>query len=222
MWFQPYYRPQKRGIRFTFSSHPVKKNKVRTNRVKKVRSRQALFPQRSVSDVGNRVSGARDIPAVRVMNYPHPLDKVMGFKNLPAPGEVWSYHDRTRHQVVAHFVPGSGSVYRGRSGAARKKLKPLVYPKIDKPYDRTHLIPVGYHGSESDQRLLIGWDSRNNQGPLNDFERRQRGRKEAIIWMTTVKKTGQGARWEYRIYRASDRELLDKYEWDYTANFAWT
>src|SRR5699024_12125259 len=74
---------------------------------------------------------------------------------------------------VAHLAPGSGYTFRERDVAARGLLKPLIYPRDQgKPFDRTHLLPIGYHGSENDERLLVGWDSDANRGPFRSEERR--------------------------------------------------
>src|SRR5699024_9973651 len=97
-----------------------------------------------------------------------------------------------------------GYEFRERDDAARKTLKPSVFP-LDHigPFYRTHLIPIGYHGSESDHRLLIGWSPEANRGPFNDIEQVQKARKYTILGVLMVIKKHKGAEWT---------DTVDKYE----------
>lgn len=104
---------------------------------------------------------------------------------LPAPNWTWYHHDKRVHQLLSHLGPTMGYKFKERDSAKRKKLKPLIRI-TDRQYDRTHLIPFGYHGIESDPRLLIGFDSDMNRGPMNDYEIQQKSWNFPIFWACEV------------------------------------
>lgn len=104
---------------------------------------------------------------------------------LPAPNWTWYHHDKRVHQLLSHLGPTMGYKFKERSSTQRKRLKPLIRI-TDRQYDRTHLIPFGYHGIESDPRLLIGFDSDMNRGPMNDYEIQQKSWNFPIFWACEV------------------------------------
>ena len=213
-WFQPYYRyTGKVKIKSTGQKSTPKTQTAKKQVAKKQAQRQEPVQEKA------------PIPPFTLVGYPARLDNVMNFKKLPSPGHVYAYHDGDRHQVIGHFVPGSGMLYKTRDNAARGRLDPLIYPTNDDGsklvFDRTHLIPIGYHGSENDPRLLIGWDSKANRGPFQNFESKQKKRKKPIYWVTDVRRTPTGAHWSYRVYDAETRELLDELEHEMNTRFVW-
>lgn len=123
---------------------------------------------------------------------------------FPRRDTIWVFKDSVVLQVLGHFGSNSGNRYKARSSAERKKLKPFLYPNQGKAYDRTHLIPIGYHGSESDQWLLVGWDSDQNRNDLKEFEKAVKKLDFPIFWYTEVRKESYGASWHYRIYNANN------------------
>ena len=139
---------------------------------------------------------------VTTLNYPRPLNNPEQLKFKPELNMIFAYHDKTKHQVLGHFKPQSGFRYKNRSNNKRKQLYPIVRPTYedDKPFDRTHLIPFGYHNTENDMRLLIGWDSMQNRNQMNDFEQTAKNHEVNIYWLTSVEKTDDGAEWHYVIY----------------------
>lgn len=80
-----------------------------------------------------------------------------------------------------------------------------------------HLLPVGYHGSEGDERLGVKWWGEDNStynggnGFMSKFENRQQQRTEGFYWLTRIEKVDgesgnmfggsvSGVRWIYEIY----------------------
>lgn len=204
-FFQPYYRPK------------PKKPKVKSadTAVVSVSERDAKPAEGAVAVNGDTAL------LCKVLNYPGRLDNAIDFKKKPSLGVIWAYHDANVHQLFARFDPGDGWRCRERDDAARGQLKPLIYPKNQGRFDRTHLIPIGYHGSENDNRLVVGWNPRQNQQEFAEFEKVQKKRKEPIYWQTLITKTPAGANWRYRIYDARTGILLDSLERDIACDLYW-
>lgn len=196
-WFQPYYR----------ETSPAPSKKSRKSKPKKRKA--SAKPQQ-----------ATFVP-VKIVDYPNPLTNVMQFKKKPSRNRIWCYHDKNVHQIVAHFTPGSGLIFKTRDNAARRELKPLIFPTNKGAFDRTHLIPIGYHGSENDPRLLVGWDSDANRKQFNDFEQVQKRRKNPVYWLTFITRKPWGARWHYMVYDVKTEQLLDELVHDYKAELVW-
>lgn len=88
-------------------------------------------------------------------------------------------------------------------------------PSLD--WHWAHLIPVGYHGSEGDERLGVRWWGQDNStvndgnGTMQKFEDRQEKRKEGFYWLTRIEKYDDGRfaglRWIYKIYSQTGEEL---------------
>ena len=151
---------------------------------------------------GTRNTKDRGLYLVQVHKRPELDPKHLSEEYIPRKRHVFAYHDEKSHIVIAHLVKGSAFHYKDRSNAARAALKPKLYPLRTK-YDRTHLIPFGYHGSENDPQLLVGWDSSQNQGEMNAYEKRIKalsGRKD-LIWACEITKGAKtGATLAYYIY----------------------
>lgn len=151
---------------------------------------------------------------IPVLTYPKPLDNVMKFKNKPKLGQIWTYHDNDRHQAIGHFGPKSShsAPPSMRSDERRAQLKPWVKPtKMKTAYDRTHIIPFGFHGSESDPRLVVGWLQRDNRNKFKVFENKHRDYNIPIFWFVDIRRIKSGgAQWTYRIYDARTLKLIDE------------
>lgn len=136
---------------------------------------------------------------------------------------LW-YRDNNVHQIVMKFKTNSYERYQHRSSSARQRLEPLVYPiHIGKPFDRTHLIPVGYHGSENDNLLLVGWDSDLNRNQMNDFEQTVRvfNSNQTIVWFTSIEQQSDGTvRWYTKIFNEFGKELTSD-DWHDRSTFKW-
>lgn len=163
----------------------------------------------------------RSVKGIYVNTLDEPLGEIWDKDKLPYPNHAWYYHDDRLHELFTHIIPGSSGHFRDRNDAHRKKLKPLIYPIQDKPFDRTHLIPFGYHGVEDDNRLLIGWDSAQNQGGMNTFEQRQKRRPYPLYWLARVERTETGATLTYKVFRARDMALVDEQEFKMDGEFFW-
>lgn len=131
-------------------------------------------------------------------------------QSLPELNSAWCYHDGAIHQVLAHLRADGRNDFpkEKRDDSARQSFKPLIYPTNVK-YDRTHLIPFGYHGKEDNPYLLIGWSNVDNQGLFAKFENKQSDRGVDLYWFTTVLKNDKGAVWAYAIYDARSKKFLD-------------
>lgn len=123
-------------------------------------------------------------------------------------------HTENLHVVACKFSSGSYNRYQARSDKARKKLKPLLFPKANQPFDRTHVIPIGFHGSENNDILVVGWDSDQNRNAMRKFEDEAKTFNEldSIVWITVIKNepTNHRAVWETRILTPTGNELLEK------------
>ena len=230
-FFQPYYRNWKAVQRVGKKPHPHtpssgKKTKTTSTNTpstpkpsgKKKTKKKPSRPDdarplaASISDVAEPVHTPHT-PGIRLQRAQKPLDTIINRKTLPGPGVIWTFHNDRKHQVFGHFLPGTGYSHKGRSDTARKKLKPTIYPDprdFHQPFDRTHLIPVGYHGSEKDNFLLVGWDPEANRNEFREFEEKQKKRQVPIFWFTSIERVPTGARWTYRIYDARTKKKLDE------------
>ena len=191
-FLQPYYRKRPKGAR-------RQGEKIKNDEAKKKATADTTSEPKSVN-------GDPDLKC-RLKFIPQPLDHAEDFTSMPGIDVIWFYGDSKRFQVFGHFAPGAGFRYQERDDAKRKQLDALVYP-TNVTCDRTHLIPIGFHGSENSNKLLIGWDSAQNQGPMQEFEKRAKGfnRKKPIYWKTDVRRVPGGATWRYVIYDASDQK----------------
>lgn len=146
---------------------------------------------------------------MKVLSVPKPLDKPLSLKTKPKPNTIWTYHDKKRHQTFGHYLPQSGFKYRARNNEERAKLKGWIKPRNRGQTHRTHLVPFGYHGSESDPRLVIFWDAEQNKNELNDFEQKAKAISRPIYWHADVRRTQYGAAWRYTVYDVETLQKLD-------------
>lgn len=219
----PYYdwwadgKPQKRKKEKPEITIPAKKP-VESNNIEPI---QVQVTKKANFNADNLIKMGKN--PMKIITRKNPLHKVKELPNLPAGDEIWYYHSRNWHEVLARLEVGTGNRFKGkhRSNQNRRGLNPLLYPIQKQSYDRTHLIPFGYHGNENDPRLLVGWNSEQNQKELNHFEAKQKKRPYAIYWLAAIRKTDDGAKWNYRIYRASDMTLVDSITLEYKKQFHW-
>lgn len=189
---------------------------------------QTSHQQKSKEKVKNKRHSEFDIPVMQtlnnktpfisladekllmaVLNYPKSLDNAIKLKTKPKKNRIWVYHDKDRHQLFAHLDVKSGFKCKTRNDELRRNMIPWIKPKVKKKYDRTHVLPIGYHGSDGDPRLIIGWDSEHNQNELKNFEFRNKKRDEPIYWFTDIRKDKYGATWSYKIYLVKTKKLID-------------
>ena len=190
----------------TFSNS--KKTQSRSNAQK----RRNEFDQPVMENLSNEnpyISLAEEKMIMPVYNIEYQLDDIINHDIKPKLNQIWVYHDENHHQMFAHLGKGTGNVCKTRNDELRRNMTPWIRPRIKKKFDRTHVLPIGYHGSDGDPRLIIGWDSNHNQNELKNFEFKQKKRNENIFWLTDVRKTKYGAIWNYKIYSTSTNKLLD-------------
>ena len=203
---QPYYRPKPKG------------QKRKSKKEQKVEIAAA-------AEMSKSVNGDKDV-LISLRNTKTPLTSAAAIKPKPRPDQAWFYGDANMLQIFACFDAKAGYRYPDRSDTERKKLKPLLFPDEGKPFDRTHLIPIGYHGSEKDNRLLVGWNSEQNRNILNEFEKRAKEIPHPIYWLTSINRVPGGMDWHYRIFDARDPEkvpspLLMKLDVEYRGKYVW-
>lgn len=206
----------------------LKESKDEDKDVSKNKKTQTSHQQKSKEKVKNKRHSEFDIPVMQtlnnktpfisladekllmaVLNYPKSLDNAIKLKTKPKKNRIWVYHDKDRHQLFAHLDVRSGFKCKTRNDELRRNMIPWIKPKIKKKFDRTHVLPIGYHGSDGDPRLIIGWDSEHNQNELKNFEFRNKKRDEPIYWFTDIRKDKYGATWSYKIYSVKNKKLID-------------
>lgn len=206
----------------------LKESKDEDKDVSKNKKNQTSHQQKSKEKVKNKRHSEFDIPVMQtlnnktpfisladekllmaVLNYPKSLDNAIKLKTKPKKNRIWVYHDKDRHQLFAHLDVRSGFKCKTRNDELRRNMIPWIKPKIKKKFDRTHVLPIGYHGSDGDPRLIIGWDSEHNQNELKNFEFRNKKRDEPIYWFTDIRKDKYGATWSYKIYSVKNKKLID-------------
>lgn len=133
------------------------------------------------------------------------------------------YHDDHLHQVAVFFKKNSAGRY-ARSATKRRRAKPVIKPVDIKPYfDRTHVIPAGYHGSEKDPRVVVGWDPDDNRGPMKDFEETvaNQNQKMDILWFTEIELVANNqVTWETTIWDGQGQRI-NHGNWQGKAPFTW-
>lgn len=124
------------------------------------------------------------------------------------------WHDDTSHQVAVKFDKGGiKDEYKTRSNKERRQLEPLIRPYQKENVDRTHVIPIGYHGSEKDKRLLIGYDSHINQVKLKKFEdyASKVNKQKTILWFVDIQRQDNGSvKWHATVWDEQGNVITEK------------
>lgn len=216
-FIQPYY-VNKDGVK-PFGEWLKDKKEIREkNRTKNKKSKKTktIKVEKHTKGVTKKTDGR-----IKILSVDGKLNLGQRFKNIPKINTIWTYYGGSTIQALGHFEKGAGFRYVDRSSNRRRKLRPKIYPKQDAPFDRTHLIPFGYHNSEADNRLLVGWDSEQNQTTLNNFEQEMKKLPNDILWLTIIDKKDFGATWKYRIYDAKTRKVLGKLDLELDREMVW-
>ncbi|MEB6279112.1 hypothetical protein [Staphylococcus gallinarum] len=133
------------------------------------------------------------------------------------------YHDKDYHQLAIKFKANSSWRYKERNGAKIKKLKPLVYHKDTRTQNRTHMIPIGFHGSEDDARLLVGFSAKINKGELKKFENyiaNVNDREEILWFINIVRQKDNTAIWHATVWD-KDNNIIDEKKFHDKSQFVW-
>ncbi|MCG1060635.1 hypothetical protein PZN54_11100 [Staphylococcus capitis] len=163
---------------------------------------------------------------VKLITLKEVLDKDSAFQRLDKSDShiAYYFHSSNKHQIAVRFEPQSGFRYYKRNDIKRKNFKPLIYPKYESS-DKTHLIPVGFHGSENDPRLLIGWSSKLNRGGIKKHEEKviNINQNHTIYWFVDVEKhrDSGGAYWTSTVW-FEDGSLLDEKKFYDKSKFHWS
>ncbi|HCU8763828.1 TPA: hypothetical protein OVG04_002641 [Staphylococcus aureus] len=163
---------------------------------------------------------------IKMITVNYALDKDSAFQRLDKSHSHIAYyhHTREKHQIAVRFEPQSGFRYYQRNERKRRNFKPLIEPKYE-AWDKTHLIPVGFHGSENDPRLLIGWSSRLNRGAIKKHEDKVTNVNQGhtIYWFVDVEKHREsgGAYWTSTVW-FEDGSLVDEQKFYDKSKFHWS
>lgn len=185
-------------------------------------------PARGIQPLGTKSEPDRKgLYLVELKKRPETTSGTLAADLVPAPRQAYVFHDNQRHVVIAHLVRGTAWDYTVRDTAARAKLKPKFIPiGLGKPYDRTHLVPFGFHGSENDPFLVVPWDPAQNQGPMNKYEQdtKKLTNRKDVIWCAQVDlgPHSKGAVLSYYIYDpVSRREIRQHFTSHMKCSFKW-
>ncbi|MEX2935953.1 hypothetical protein [Staphylococcus saprophyticus] len=132
-------------------------------------------------------------------------------------------HEGNHHQIAVKFNKGSAWKYHARNEYKRKQLKPIIEHKKQGHGDKTHLIPVGFHGSENDERLLVRFDSKINKGALKKEEEyvSNINMDEPILWFVDIiKQDDDTAIWNMTVWDEKNQIITQKSFHDYN-KFRW-
>lgn len=185
-WLTPY--------KYAFDEIEIKvpeEQSKKVNRKKKIKknARPTLdeTAQKELSDLLNRGE-----IGVNIVNINEVMTNETALERLIFSGSHNGYfiHTDSHHQLAIKFEKGSTWKYYERSNKRRSKLRPLIEYKEKGKSDKTHLIPVGFHGSENDERLLIDFDSTINRTELRKFEEYigDVNAKEDVLWFIDIKR----------------------------------
>lgn len=121
---------------------------------------------------------------------------------------AYYFHDEQQHQIAVKFDAGSSAKYHVRNDTKRKGLDPIIEHKKKDKGDKTHLIPIGFHGSDSDERLLVRFDSNINRIDLRKEEEyiAKINKKETIMWFVDI------------IKQSDDTAIWNMIVWDESCN----
>lgn len=132
-------------------------------------------------------------------------------KNL-AKNEIYYSQNDNKYQVIARLSAGGRNRFARYDEAKEQKLRKSVHSRsritplirddkegrdmakkdpqgfgtIGKGLDATHIIPFGYHGSESDTRLLIMFPSSYNRGVMKRAENKASNWHNDVIWFASI------------------------------------
>lgn len=167
-----------------------------------------------------------DITALNIQRQLKPFtasESIVALENEPF-DNGWYFHNDRYHQLTVKYDKGSGKRYQARNGGKRQKIKKdlLLFPKVPS-YDMTHLHNVGFHGSDSDLRLLVGWNSDQNRKSMRLFEEEivALNQKKPIFWYVSIElQDDYSAKWNSVVYDLDGVVVLEKSFHD-TANFKW-
>lgn len=216
-WIRPYaYIHEDKVAKTTVKSKPqkvVKKGK---------RKRPTLTPEEEKEKREFLKTGAIGVDLVTI-NEVMTEEKALNRLNNSASSIAYYCHELGHHQIAVKFDKGSAWKYHERNEGKRKKLKPIIEHKKEGLGDKTHLIPIGFHGSENDERLLVRFDSKINKGELKKAEEyvSKINIDETILWFVDiVKQVDETAIWYMTVW-GEDRNIILQKSFHDKNKFRW-
>lgn len=180
-WLTPYKYTFDEVVEIETKEKNRKKRKVVKNR----RPILAEKEQKELSDLLERGEIGIDVILInQEMTKEAALDRLM----KSATHNAYFIHTEKHHQLAVKFEKGSAWRFYERSNNRRAKLKPLVQYREKGKSDKTHLIPIGFHGSENDERLLVDFDSKINRYDLKKFEEyiSNANATDEVLWFVDI------------------------------------
>ncbi|HEN9012863.1 TPA: FtsK/SpoIIIE domain-containing protein [Streptococcus agalactiae] len=150
---------------------------------------------------------------------------IIDAKVLPTGDLAYAQNNET-YELLMHVQAGSRSRFQRAGEARANTLRKLGRNKsrikctndnmLDKnrnePWAFCHLIPVGYHGSEGDERIGIRWWGSDNNNWQSEYEKRMEKLNQNYYWLIKIKKietnNESGLGWDYYTYDENG-ELID-------------
>lgn len=216
-WLRPY--------RYHFEDESLKEQKEQQKRKKKPIKNKLKRTLSSEQQKQTKDFLARGEIGVKLTTMNDVLEKNKVLQLLQRSGYNlgYFYHDKNYHQLAIKFDANSSWKYKERNGAKIKKLKPLVYHKDIRTQDRTHMVPIGYHGSEDDARLLVGFSSKINKGELKKFENyiANINDREAVLWFINIERQKDNTViWKATVWD-KDNNIIDEKQFHDKSQFVW-
>ncbi|EGQ3127494.1 hypothetical protein H2494_002354 [Staphylococcus pseudintermedius] len=211
-WLEPYKYDNE-------EEQPVKQ---RTDRKKQVKVSKITKQDKKPTELDAVNMGELGVKIITLNSEMNP-DTAFEKMDKSASHIAYYHHSSTKHQIAARFEPKSGFRYYKRNDIKRKNFKPMIYNKYSAS-DKTHLIPVGFHGSENDPRLLIGWSRKLNRGGIKRHEEKviNINKEYSIYWFVDVEKmTNGGAKWTSTVW-FEDGSIVDKKEFYDNDKYHWS
>lgn len=216
-WLHPY--------RFAFEEEDLKEVVVKNKR-KKQKFKGTIKGSMSKAQLANKydVLSRGDI-GIDLVTVQKAMNDTQALKLLDRSGFNIGYfhHDTNKHQLACKFDKNSAWLYHERNESKRKRLKPLVYHADSKHQDKTHMIPIGFHGSENDERLLVGFSSAINKGDLKNFEKYiiNINASEPVLWYISIEKqTDNTAIWKAIVWD-ENHNIIAKESFHDKNKFVW-
>lgn len=139
-------------------------------------------------------------------------------------GVAYYYHNKKHHQIAVKFEKASAWKYHARNDAKRKKLVPIIEHKVKGRGDKTHVIPIGFHGSDHDERLLVRFDSSINKGKLKTTEEyiANINKDEPVLWFVDIQRQNDDTAIWYTTVWDENSNILVKEEFHDKNKFSWS
>ncbi|WP_218047440.1 hypothetical protein [Staphylococcus pasteuri] len=163
---------------------------------------------------------------IKVISINEQMDDINALNRLLKSQSHTAYysHNQQHHQLAVKFEKGSAWRYHERNPKKIKQLIPVVKYRYKGESDRTHVIPIGYHGSENDERLLIDFSRKINRGGLKKAEDyiARINETEAILWFVDiVRQNDDSVKWRLIVWDNQQNIVIERQFHDHS-KFTWS